>query len=141
MDKLYLDTWVFIDILSGNPDHVRKAEEYLRLAKTGTEAVISAAMLAELSYHITKRKGFAKADEVLFLIRTLPNIEIISVDADIASMAGRLRAKYHKHADMEKKLTYMDCIHLATSIQSKCTKFVTGDRAFKDVKEIVVEVY
>lgn len=141
MDILYLDTYVFMDILSGNHDLVRKAEEYLRLAKTGTQAVISTAMLEEISFHIARRKGFARAEEVLFLIRTLPNIEVIPVTADIASLAGHLKAKYYKHPEIEKNMTYMDCLHLATAIQTGCTKFVTGDKALRNIRDIPVEVY
>ncbi|MCX6815453.1 MAG: PIN domain-containing protein, partial [Candidatus Aenigmarchaeota archaeon] len=64
----------------------------------------------------------------------------IPVSEEIAKTAGLLRAKYRK-IKFPKKFTYFDCIHLATALSQGCKKFVTGDKGFKDVKEIPVEIY
>ena len=136
--RIYFDTFVFMDILSGS-EYADRAKEYIELLKKGTEGVISSVMFAELSYHLTKRKGKDKAEEVLIYIQSLPNMEIVPVSIEIAKKAGRLRVKYSRHD--EKKLTYFDCIHLATAIYSQCGKFITGDRDFLGVNDIEVEVY
>lgn len=134
MEKVYFDTFVFMDMLSGNPELAGKAEYYLRNA----QGVVSAILLTELAFHVSRRKK-SKSDEILIHVQSLPNIEIIPVDIEIARVAGMLRAKYR--GKIEKKLTYFDCIHLATALQAKCKKFVTGDRGFREITDIEVEVY
>jgi len=135
--RIYLDTFVFMDILSGS-EHAADAMKYIELMKSGSTGVVSSVLFAELSYHLTKRKGKDKAEEVLIYIQSLPNIEIVPVGEEIAKKAGRLRVKY---SGIYKKLTYFDCIHIATAVYSGCSKFITGDRGFLDVKDIEVEVY
>lgn len=132
-EKLYLDTYVFMDMLSGNEELANKAKEYLK-----AHSVVSAIVFAELAYHIIRRDK-ESVEEILHLVQSLPNLEIIPVAPEIATLAGSLRAKYRKR--IEKKLTYFDCIHLATAISEKCVKFITGDRGLRDIEEIEVEIY
>lgn len=136
--RLYLDTFVFMDVLSGS-EYAEPAKSYIEMMKKGATGVISSILFAELSFHLTKRKGKDKAEEVLIYVQSLPNIEIVPVSEEIAKKAGRIRVKYA--GKIEKKLTYFDCIHLATAIYGGCDKFVTGDRGFSTVKDIPVEVY
>jgi predicted nucleic acid-binding protein len=136
--KIYLDTFVFMDILSNEPDIARKAESYLALMKTGTTCVVSSILFAELAFHIKRTKGAEKAEEVLMHLSSMP-LEIIPVTPDIAKTAGMLRAHYA--GKIEKKLTYFDCIHLSTALAVGCSKFVTGDKGFRDIKELKMEIY
>ena len=131
---MYFDTFLFMDMLSGNPELAEKAEAYLR----NSRGVVSSILLAELAFHVSRRKR-SKAAEILFYVQSLPNIEIIGVDEEIAGLAGLLRSKYR--GKIQKKLTYFDCLHLATAMQSKCKKFITGDRGFREITDIEVEVY
>jgi len=131
---MYFDTFLFMDMLSGNPELAEKAEAYLR----NSRGVVSSILLAELAFHVSRRKR-SKAAEILFYVQSLPNIEIIGVDEEIAGLAGLLRSKYR--GKIQKKLTYFDCLHLATAMQSKCRKFITGDRGFREITDIEVEVY
>ena len=133
-EKMYFDTFLFMDMLSGNPELAEKAEAYLR----NSRGVVSSILLAELAFHVSRRKR-SKAAEILFYVQSLPNIEIIGVDEEIAGLAGLLRSKYR--GKIQKKLTYFDCLHLATAMQSKCKKFITGDRGFREITDIEVEVY
>ena len=133
-EKMYFDTFLFMDLLSGNPELAEKAEAYLR----NSHGVVSSILLAELAFHVSRRKR-SKAAEILFYVQSLPNIEIIGVDEEIAGLAGLLRSKYR--GKIQKKLTYFDCLHLATAMQSKCRKFITGDRGFREITDIEVEVY
>lgn len=139
-EKIYLDTFVFMDILSGNEEYAGKAKMYLEKTRSGAaESVISSILLAELAFHLKRKRGTEKAEEILYYIRSLPNLSVAPVTAEIAKQAGLLRARYMRRID--KKLTYFDCIHLATAIEMQCKKFVTGDRGFRDIKEIQVEIY
>lgn len=138
MGKIYLDTFVFTDILSGE-ELSAKAIQYIEEAKK-VGGVISSVQLTELGFHLRRRKSREKTEEIIFYIQSLPNLEIIPVTADIAKDAGLLRARYRR-MKTQKKFTYFDCIHLATALTAKCTKFVTGDKGFKEVNEIETEIY
>lgn len=137
-EKLYLDTFVFMDILSGEVE-AKKAETYLEKMKGGIPCIVSSILFAELAFHIRRKRGREHAEEILMYIKSLPNLEIVPVSSDIAKGAGFLRSHYMKR--IPKKLTYFDCVHIATALAAGCTKFVTGDRGFKDVKEIEMEIY
>jgi len=137
--RIYLDTFVFMDLLSDNPEFAKKALGYLEKIKSGeNRGCISAALFTELAFHIKRRKGAEKASEIIYYIQSLPNLEIIPLTSEIAQAAGLLRSKLIKY---QKKFTYFDCIHLATAIGEKCDVFVTGDRGFRDVADIKVEIY
>ncbi len=130
---MYLDTFVFMDMLSGKEELAERAKQYLK-----ANAIVSAIIFTELSYHIARRDK-ENVEEILYLIESLPNLHIVPVSQEIATLAGSMRAKYRRR--LEKKLTYFDCIHLATAISEKCVKFITGDRGLQDIEEISVEIY
>ena len=132
-EKLYLDTYIFMDMLSGNEELAAKAKAYMK-----AHSVVSAIIFTELSYHIARRDK-ESVEEIVYLVESLPNLQMVAVTPEIATLAGSLRAKYRKR--LEKKLTYFDCIHIATAISEKCGKFVTGDRGMRGIEEIEVEVY
>ena len=136
-EKIYLDTFVFMDILSGEPE-AAKARGYLEKIRI-SGGVVSSILFAELAFHIRRKRGRERAEEILMYIKSLPNLEIVPVNPDIAKTAGFLRSHYMKK--IPKKLTYFDCIHLATALAAGCAKFVTGDRGFRDIKEIDMEIY
>lgn len=136
--KFYLDTFVFMDILSGKSEAAEKAVSYLRRISTG-KGIVSAIVLTELCFHVKRRGSREKADEILSYVQSLPNLKIIPVSNEISVAAGRLRARYFRK--ITKKLTYFDCIHIATAIAEKCDVFVTGDRGFRDIEEIEMEIY
>lgn len=137
--KIYLDTFVFMDILSGDPEISEKALQHVEEAKK-SGILISSVMVTELAFHLRRRKSREKTEEILFYIKSIPNIEIAPVTEEIAKDAGLLRAKYRR-LKLQKKFTYFDCIHIATALTYRCSSFVTGDRGFRDIKEIEVEIY
>ena len=136
-EKIYLDTFVFMDILSGGEDS-KKAEFYLNKMKE-QKCVVSSILFAELAFHLKRKRGKEKAAEILLYISSLPNLEVMPLTLETAQTAGLLRAHYAKR--IPKKLTYFDCIHIATALAAGCSKFVTGDRGFRDIKEIEMEIY
>ncbi len=131
---IYLDTFVFMDILSGNNELSKKAQSYIK----NNKSIVSSIVLTELGFHVAKKKR-SKMDEVMFYVQSMDNIEIVDVTKEIAMLAARLRTKYRKK--ISKNLTYFDCIHLATALQKGCKKFVTGDKDFKEIKEIEMDIY
>ncbi len=139
-EKIYLDTFVFMDMLSDNQEYAKKARAYLEKIKSGeVEAVISSIILAELAFHLRRKRGRERAEEIIYYISSVPNLTVVPVSGEIAKTAGLMRATYMRK--IQKKLTYFDCIHLATAVEEKCARFVTGDRGFREIKEIHVEIY
>ena len=138
-EKFYLDTFIFMDILSGEAEHTRKATKYLEKMKEGTNCVVSSVLFSELAFHIRRKRGRERVEEVLTYVSLLPNLQIVPVSPDIARLAGLIRSKYLKK--IPKKLTYFDCIHLATAKTEGCSKFITGDRGFRDIPELKMEIY
>ncbi len=144
-DRLYLDTFVFMDMLSGQKDLMDKAKKYIM-----QPSMVSSVIFAELVFHMI-RNGIPKSkkDEILFYVRSLDNLEIVDVTDEIAELAGRIRAKNWNRkrrtsgtsGTINKRLTYFDSIHLATAIIQKAKKFITGDKDFKGFEELVIEVY
>ena len=131
-EKAYFDTFVFMDLLAGG-EYAEKAKQHLQ-----QQGVVSSILLTEIAFHVARRKR-SRADEILFYIQSLPNLEIIPLNEEIAGLAGKIRAKYR--GKVKKHLTYFDSIHLATAITQKCSRFITGDRGFEEIKDIAVEVY
>lgn len=132
--KIYLDTFVFMDMLSGQKDVVEKAKIYI-----GQPAVVSAVVLTELMFHLLRHGAKEKAEEVIFYIKSLPSLEIIDVTGEIAELAGKLRSRYMNRLD--KNLTYFDSIHMATALVCNTTKFVTGDKDLRGILDLKIEVY
>ncbi|MBI4162140.1 MAG: PIN domain-containing protein [Candidatus Aenigmarchaeota archaeon] len=133
--KIYLDTFVFMDMLSGQKDLMEKAKKYIV-----QPSMVSSIIFAELVFHMV-RNGVhkSKKDEILFYVRSLENLEIMNVTGEIAELAGKIRAKNWKK--LNKKLTYFDSIHLATALVNNAKRFVTGDKDFRGIEEVAVEIY
>ena len=133
--RVYFDTFVFMDLLSGREAYMKKAENYMK----NNNGIVSSVLLSELAFHVRRRKGKESMEQVIFFIQSLPNLEIRPVTEEIATLAGRIRSKYRKR--IEKNLTYFDCIHIATAITENCNKFITGDKGFREIKDIKMEIY
>ena len=128
-----------MDILSDDKPNAEKAAVHLNKLKSGSIGVVSSVLFSELAFHIRRKKSKERVEEILIYVSSLPNLEVMDVTPEIAKMAGLLRAHYA--GKIEKKLTYFDCVHLATAISAGCDKFMTGDKGFKDIREIKMEIY
>ncbi|MBI2410579.1 MAG: PIN domain-containing protein [Candidatus Kerfeldbacteria bacterium] len=60
----------------------------------------------------------------------LPQFSLIDVDYAVAKIAAQIRAEY--------RILLPDALHLACSIRSGASLFITNDRALKKVKDIQV---
>ena len=135
---IYLDTYVLLDVFSGERELVKKAKKYLIEAKK-EGCVVSTVVLTEVIFHLLRKGGESFVDDFLLFVDTFEKLKVVEVSKEIAVKAGKLRAKYYKKGECE--LSFLDCIHVATAILEKCQKIVTGDKDFSKVKEIKVEVY
>ena len=131
-----LDSWILMEIYTKGAKF-EKAKGLMDNLEKGGKAVISTMAITEIKYKASKIFGRTKANRFIREILTFPNTEILPVSVGIAINAANLRLKYYKRG---KELSYADCIHLATSIASKCNKFYSGDPDFEGITEIPVEI-
>lgn len=135
---LCLDSYVIMDLLSGQESKIANCKKYLSEIET-KGGVISSVLLTEVFFHIARRSSPAEAANAISFLRAIKNLAIVDVTQDISLLAGNLRAKYYSRR--QREISFMDCIHLATAIIEGCKVFVTGDKDFKGVEEIEAEVY
>jgi predicted nucleic acid-binding protein len=128
-----LDSWIFLEYFVLGQKY-KKCKNIILSKKT---KIISVAAIMEIKYKGTKIAGKIKTKRFLNDIKINPSVKIINVDTKIAERAANLRLKYYNKG---KKLSYSDCIHLATAILSKCKKFYSGDPDFEGIREIPIEV-
>ena len=69
-----------------------------------------------------------KAD-VFFEFLSDCNVQIYSIDVDIAKRAAKIRARY-------KDFKTMDCLQLATACLAECDLFLTNDRQLRQFDEM-----
>ena len=136
--KIGIDTYVFIDLFSGEEKAEKVRVIIENIADGKATGFLSAAGLSELYYHLHRMHREAIAEDRIRYVINLPNLYICPLDEKTSLLAGRLRAKYYKKNSRE--ISYIDCMHLATAISSKCDEFITGDKDFKDITEINVKL-
>ncbi|MBI2971396.1 MAG: PIN domain-containing protein [Candidatus Aenigmarchaeota archaeon] len=127
-----------MDILSDNNERVAKAQKYLAEVKL-KGGTVSATALAEVFFHIARRRDEESASKAMTFIKSIENLKIVDAGEKTSILAGALRAKYYK--SRQREISFLDCIHLATGIVTNCKKFISGDRDFEGIEEIHVEVY
>jgi len=139
MEKILLDSHVFLDYLL-HSEKEKHAEKLITDITNGkSNGVVSTITLAEVKYRMQKIAGHDKAETAMFLIKDLPNTEIISVNSNIAETAADVRFKYYKKK--EREISYADSIQVATAMLTGCTLIVSGDLDFKGIEEVKTEVY
>lgn len=131
---IYLDSWIFLEYLTSGS----KYEKCKKLLLGKQIKIISSIVPMEVKYKATKKRGRKNTNEFLRKIVTDKSTIIINVDRKVAEKAASLRLKHYKKK--KRELSYSDCIHLATSILTKCKKFYSGDPDFKGIKEIPIEI-
>ncbi|MDA1079432.1 MAG: PIN domain-containing protein [bacterium] len=128
LDKqlLFLDTNVFIYLFQGSKQYGKAVTNiFTKLAAGKSRAITSVITQAELLSFA------APEDEVnglLQLFLETPNLQVVQIDAHIATTAARLRRKYG--------FRLPDALQLAAAIECKAGIFVTADSRLKACREI-----
>ena len=123
-----LDTNVFIYHIQESPEYLITTAIFDRIEKGVLKGYTTSISLLEVLV-----KPFKAGDQVLAkkyedTLTTFPNLEVLSVDSDLAREAAYLRAKYD--------LIAPDAIVAASALGKDA--LVTNDETFKVVKEIKV---
>lgn len=131
MEKIGIDSSVFIYVLEENKHYLKKAAQVLQSVERGEkEAVLSSIGLIEILTGPKKQGRYDIASEYRELITHFPHLAIAGINENIVEQTSDLRARYG--------ITTPDAIHLATAIDFGASTFVTNDKALKKVKEIKV---
>lgn len=129
--KLYLDTAPFIYFLEKSSLYFDQIRDFFIACKNqGILLVTSAITIEEYCvFPLSQNDNQLVSNFDLFLKGM--NIEVVSVDKNIALRAAEIRAKY-------KSFKALDALHLATAITSDCSVFVTNDKQLRQIQEISV---
>ncbi len=131
MEKIGIDSSVFIYVLEENKHYLQKAARVLQSVERGEkEAVLSSIGLIEILTGPKKQGRDDLALEYRELLAHFPHLTIAGINENIVELTSHLRALYG--------ITTPDAIHLATALDFGASVFVTNDKALKKVKEINV---
>jgi predicted nucleic acid-binding protein len=121
-----LDTCIFIYQWEGNPRYSHLTDRlFSALQESDFSAVTSTITMAELLVHPYREKDAVRANDLLGLLSTYPNLVWEPPDLAIAVRAAEIRALY--------RLQTPDAIQAATAIHSRATAFITNDPIFTRV--------
>lgn len=133
MEKVGIDTVVFIYLLEENQQYYRKAERVLQAIESGENSgVFSCIGMIELLTGPKKTGRYEIAARYREIISNFPNLTISGVNENIIELASNLRAQYN--------IAMPDCLHIASAIDFGAAKFITNDKTLKRIKEINVEL-
>lgn len=116
-----LDTVALIYFLERHPIHHDTAKRILKRIEDGEIAgVVSSLVFAELLVPAYRADDNSRAESVLRLLRSFPNLRILDITPEISAAAARQRARYG--------LRTPDAIHAATALAAGADVLVTNDR-------------
>jgi len=129
--RIGLDTSVFIYLINTtSPFSAIAADVFQQLQQQSMTGVTSVLTLTELLVKPlqTDRRGLAARYEAL--VRSMPNVAVVDIDARVARRAAALRAK---HAT-----STADSLQIAAALEHGATAFVTNDRRLRRMDEIAL---
>lgn len=132
LERICLDSMCFIYQFTGNKLYSPLTNNIVSLLEQNKiKAITSVVTVVEIFVHEEKMSDALtiKAYEQTFL--TIPNLEIIPIDWNIARFASKFRAKY-------SFLKTPDALQIATTLLKGCNGFITNDAKLKKVKELKV---
>lgn len=119
--KVGIDTNCFLYVLSDHPRFFQPAKTvFATLEEKNIPLATSVITLIALLYFAEKRGGKKVLIDYQDAVINFPNLDLVSVNVEIAQKAAQLRVKY--------KITTPDAIQLATAIISNCSFFISNDK-------------
>ena len=118
VDSYFFDTYALYEIILGNASYRKYDDE--------VSFVTSRLNLMELYYGLLRKYGKKVAGE--YYDAFIPHAIEIDDDTIKAAMEFRL-------ANADKKMSYVDCVGYLFAVRNKL-KFLTGDKAFKDLEGV-----
>ena len=129
--RIGLDTAVFIYLIdTASPFSAIAADMFQQLNQQSMTGITSVLTLTELLVKPLQRGRRGLAGRYEALVRSIPGVSVVDIDARIARRAAALRATY--------ATTTADALQIATVLEHGATAFITNDRRLRRVEEIAV---
>jgi len=126
-----LDTMVFIYHFEENQIYSPLTFSIFEsLEKGNFNAITSILTLLEILVKPKRENNSIITERYKILLETFPNLQVKTLDENIADVASILRANYN--------INTPDAIQVATSLDAQADIFITNDISLKKVKEIKV---
>jgi predicted nucleic acid-binding protein len=118
IETYYLDTYALYEIIAGNPAYKKYT--------TGIAITTTRLNLMELYYGLLANHNKETAE------KHYNELTKYAIEPDDNTIK---KAMQFRHANKDKNLSYTDCIGYTLAQQRK-TKFLTGDKAFKNMPDV-----
>ncbi|MDO8886338.1 type II toxin-antitoxin system VapC family toxin [Candidatus Oleimmundimicrobium sp.] len=148
METFCIDASVFLHVLLSrhsktSRENVEASEKVIDLLQEEKIlAVAPAVVMAEIKWVIGRenknfpskqlKEKFGEIDALFFQFLR-KNLEIVSIDVDLASEAAEYRLKYYSR---QNDFSYNDALYLATALRKKAKYLITTDTHLLKVEEI-----
>lgn len=131
--RLGVDTAPFIYYIEENPTYLaRIAPIFLAADAAQIELVTSTITVSEVLIHPLRLGAANLRDEYLDLFLNSANLEIQSIDIEVAQRAAELRVAHY--------LRLPDALQIAAVLHAGCTAFLTNDRQLSRVDDLRILV-
>lgn len=128
-----IDSSPFIYLIEAHPLYLPLVTPLFERVDAGEiNAVTSTITVAEVTVLPLRQQKYNLHEQYLKLLLNNRNLEVVSVDVQVAQTAAELRSKYG--------VRLPDAIQLAAAILAKCDMFVTNDCALKQIAEMPILV-
>ena len=126
-----LDTMVFIYHFEENQVYSPLTfSVFESLEKGNFNGITSILTLLEILVKPKKENNLLLTERYKILFETFPNLQVKTLNENIADIASSLRANYN--------INTPDAIQIATSLEAKVDIFITNDTTLKKISEIKV---
>ena len=126
-----LDTMVFIYHFEENQVYSPLTFSIFEsLEKGNFNGITSILTLLEILVKPKKENNLHLTERYKLLFETFPNLQVKTLNENIADIASSLRANYN--------INTPDAIQIATSLEAKADIFITNDTTLKKISEIKV---
>ncbi len=126
-----LDTMVFIYHFEENQAYSPLTFSIFEsLEKGNFKGITSILTFLEILVKPKKENNLLLTERYKLLFETFPNLQVKTLNENIADIASSLRANYN--------INTPDAIQIATSLEAKADIFITNDSTLKKISEIKV---
>jgi len=129
LEKVGVDTPVFIYHLEANKKYAALTQEIFSGMENGKwQGITSAITLIEINVHPWRvgREDVARKYEALLM--NFPNLDMVSIDRDVARIAAQLRARFD--------IRPPDALQVAASLTMGARGFLTNDRRLASLQSL-----
>ena len=124
----FVETNVFIYVVTAHPDFGDVAKEILTRIEKGEQAVTSTLVIAEVSAWLEYHKMKDKIATFFEALESYPSLTKIETTYDDMLKAGKLADRY--------RLEFFDGVYLSQMLKIGVTEIYSNDRGFDRVPEV-----